>query len=177
MILSTSRIKCHQAKNSISSGSWSNTQNDGQNRIYPSLTLLTAKCFPLKRVLKKSYQKSDKVLQKNKQTNNHFFLPKINNVFLSPILRNLKGMSILDIFFLKIILSSSRKRCHQAKILSFQEICQKRKMVIQIEFTHSQTANIFPFKRVFKKLLAGIVGRRRRDLLKYFVQKMYSITR
>ena len=28
------------------------TQNSGQNRIYPSLTLLTAKFFPLKRVLK-----------------------------------------------------------------------------------------------------------------------------
>ena len=53
MILSTSRIRCHQAKNYISSGSWSKTQNGGQNRIYPSLTLLTAKFFPLKRVLKK----------------------------------------------------------------------------------------------------------------------------
>ena len=39
-------------KKSISSGSWSKTQNNGQNRIYPSLTLLTAKFFPLKRVLK-----------------------------------------------------------------------------------------------------------------------------
>ena len=40
-ILLTSQIRCHQAKNSISSGSWSKTQNGGQNRIYPSLTLLT----------------------------------------------------------------------------------------------------------------------------------------
>ena len=32
----TSRIRCRQAKNSISSGSWSKTQNSGQNRIYPS---------------------------------------------------------------------------------------------------------------------------------------------
>ena len=52
MILSTSQIRCHQAKDSISSGSWSKMQNGGQNRIYPSLTLLTAKFFPLKRVLK-----------------------------------------------------------------------------------------------------------------------------
>ena len=35
-------------------GSWSKTQNSDQNRIYPSLTLLTAKFFPLKRVLKNS---------------------------------------------------------------------------------------------------------------------------
>ena len=46
------------SKNSISSGSWSKTQNSGQNRIYPSLTLLTAKLFPLKRVLnKKGFKK------------------------------------------------------------------------------------------------------------------------
>ena len=51
MILSTSRSRCHQAKSSIFSGSWSKTQNSDQNRVYPSLTLLTAKLFPLKRVL------------------------------------------------------------------------------------------------------------------------------
>ena len=47
MILSTSQIRCHQAKNSISSGSWSKTQNGGQNRIYPSLT--DRKIFPFKK--------------------------------------------------------------------------------------------------------------------------------
>ena len=48
MILPTSRIRCYQAKNSIFLGSRSKTQNSGQNRIYPSLTLLTAKFFPLR---------------------------------------------------------------------------------------------------------------------------------
>ena len=53
MILSTSQIRCHQEKSSISSGRRSKAQNGDQNLIYPSLTLLTAKLFPLKRVLKK----------------------------------------------------------------------------------------------------------------------------
>ena len=97
----------------LSSGNWSKTQNSGQNRIYPSLTLLTAKFFPLKRVLKKSKPKSDKVATSNnnnkqqtknnkQQTTNNkrpFFLPKINKVFLRPILQNLKGRSVLDSFF------------------------------------------------------------------------------
>ena len=54
IILSTSRKRCHQAKSAIFSGRRSKTQNGDQNRIYPSLTLQTAKLFPLKRVLKLS---------------------------------------------------------------------------------------------------------------------------
>ena len=54
-------------------------------------------------ILKKSKPKSDKVATNNKQqqTNNKrpFFLPKINKVFLRPILQNLKGRSVLDNFF------------------------------------------------------------------------------
>ena len=57
-------------------------------------------------IKKKSEPKSDKVAtnnkQTNKQTNNNkrpFFLPKINKVFLRPILQNLKGRSVLDKFF------------------------------------------------------------------------------
>ena len=57
-------------------------------------------------IKKKSKPKSDKVAtnnkQTNKQTNNNkrpFFLPKINKVFLRPILQNLKGRSVLDKFF------------------------------------------------------------------------------
>ena len=56
-------------------------------------------------IKKKSKPKSDKKLQQqqttNKQTNNKrpFFLPKINKVFLRPILQNLKGRSVLDNFF------------------------------------------------------------------------------
>ena len=71
----------------------------------------TAKFFPLKKGFKKSKLKSDKVATNNKQqTNNNkrpFFLPKINKVILRPILQNLKGRSVLNKFFLKMILSTS----------------------------------------------------------------------
>ena len=53
MILLTSRKRCRQAKRSIFSGRWSKTQNSNQDRIYPSLTLQTAKFVSLKRVLNK----------------------------------------------------------------------------------------------------------------------------
>ena len=92
------------SKNSISSRSWSKTQNSGQNLIYPSLTLLTEKFFPLKRVFKKKVSQNRIKVQQTtnkQQTNNKrpFFLPKINKVFLRPILQNLKGRSVLDKFF------------------------------------------------------------------------------
>ena len=50
---------------------------------------------------KKVNQNRTKLQQTNKQTNNKrpFFLPKINKVFLRPILQNLKGRSVLDKFF------------------------------------------------------------------------------
>ena len=57
-----------------------------------------------------------------------------------------------------MILSTSRKRCRQAKsYLYFQEDGQKRKMVIKIEFTTctlSQTAKCFPnfIKKGWKKM-------------------------
>ena len=38
------------------------------------------------------------------------------------------------------------------KVLSFQEVAQKRKMVVKIEFTPlSLDRKIFPFKKGFKK--------------------------
>ena len=46
--------------------------------------------------LKKSKPKSDKVATNKQQTT--VFLPKINKVFLSPILQNLKEKSVLDKF-------------------------------------------------------------------------------
>ena len=50
--------KMPPSKSSIFSGSRSKTQNGDQNRIYPgSLTLQTAKWFPLKRVLKNQWWK------------------------------------------------------------------------------------------------------------------------
>ena len=49
---------------------------------------------------KKSKTNSDKVATNTKKTkkNDNFFLPKINKVFLRPILQNLKGRSVLDNF-------------------------------------------------------------------------------
>ena len=81
--------------------------------------------------------------KQNKQTNqtnktNDHFLPKINKVFLGPILQNLKGRSALDNFFLKMILSTSwnsEKDATKQKVLSRQGIGQKRKMVIKIDST------------------------------------------
>ena len=45
-------------KKNFFSGSWSKTQNGDQNRIYPSLTLETAKCSPLKRFFLKMKEKN-----------------------------------------------------------------------------------------------------------------------
>ena len=52
-------------------------------------------------IKKKSKPKSDKVATNNKTTKQQttIFLPKINKVFLRPILQNLKGRSVLDNFF------------------------------------------------------------------------------
>ena len=53
-----------------------------------------------------------------------------------------------------MILSTSRKRCQQAK--SFQEVGQKRKMLIKINPSLSPECKIVPFKKGFKKLLVGL---------------------
>ena len=51
-------------------------------------------------IKKKSKPKSDKVATNNKtKQQTTIFLPKINKVFLRPILQNLKGRSVLDNFF------------------------------------------------------------------------------
>ena len=50
-------------------------------------------------IKKKSKPKSDKVATNNNNNKRPFFLPKINKVFLRPILQNLKGRSVLDKFF------------------------------------------------------------------------------
>ena len=51
-------------------------------------------------IKKKSKPKSDKVATNNKtKQQTTIFLPKINKVFLRPILQNLKGRSVLDKFF------------------------------------------------------------------------------
>ena len=87
-------------------------------------------------IFKKSKPKSDKVAS-NKQTNNNkrpFFLPKINNVFLRPILQNLKGRSVLDNFFFENDPLDELNQMPLSK-RSPQEVGQKRKIVVKIEFT------------------------------------------
>ena len=74
---------------------------------------------------------TNKQTSKTKHTKN--FLPKINKVFLSPILpilQNLKGRSVLDNFF---------------------EIFDEPKKGIKIEFTPLLDCNILPFLMGFKK--------------------------
>ena len=96
-------------------------------------------------------------LQQNKQTKQNnkrpFFLPKINKVFLSPILQNLKGRSFLDKFFLKMILSTSRKGCHYAKSSSSSGSWSKTQNGGQNRIYPSltlQTAKFVPLKSVLK---------------------------
>ena len=74
------------------------------------------------------------------------------------MLQNLKVGSVLDTFFLKMILSMSRKRWHQAKSYIFSVFWSKtpRKMVIKIDFTPLSLSwlsdcKMFPFKKGLKK--------------------------
>ena len=76
-----------------------------------------------------------------------------NKVILGPILQNLKGRSVLDKFCLKMILSTSQKRCRQAKSFIFSGRWSKKQNGDQIEFTPlslSRLQNV-PFKKGFKK--------------------------
>ena len=72
---------------------------------------------------------------------------------LRPILQKLNRRSVLDKLFLKMILSTSRKRGRQAKsyYISFREDGKKPKMqmVIKIEFTPLSDGKIVPFTKGF----------------------------
>ena len=101
-------------------------------------------------IKKKSKPKSDKVATNNnkqQQTTNNkrpFFLPKINKVFLRPILQNLKGRSVLDKFFFE------NDPLDEPNQMPLKQVGQKRKMVVKIEFTPlSLDRKIFPFKKGF----------------------------
>ena len=84
--------------------------------------------------------------QPNKTTNNHFFPPKINKVFLSQILQNVR----FGQFFFEngTLARRAEKDAIKQKIRFFQEVAQKRKMVIKFTL---QTALIF-FKKGFSKI-------------------------
>ena len=81
----------------------------------------------------------------NKQTT--IFLPKINKAFLSPILQNLKK-SVLDIFLLKMILSTSHQRKTSITLGRWskrQNGDQNRNLPLFL------TAKCFPFLKGFNK--------------------------
>ena len=85
------------------------------------------------------------------------FLPKINKVFLRPILQfNWTVGLFWTTFLLKSILSTSQKRCHQAKSLKGDH-GEKRKMVVKIEFIHLPHCKIVSFKKILNN--SAIMGR------------------
>ena len=124
----------------------------------------TAKFFPLKKGFKKkSKPKSDKVATNNnkqQQTTNNkrpFFLPKINKVFLRPILQNLKGRSVLDKFFFENDpLDEPNQMPPSKKFYLLSKLVKNAKWWSKssLPLSHS-TAKFFPLKKGFKKFYLG----------------------
>ena len=118
---------------------------------------LDRKIFPFKKGFKKSKPKSDKVATNKQTTNNNkrpFFLPKINKVFLRPILQNLKGRSVLDKFFFENDpLDELNQMPLSKKFYLFRKLVKNAKIECQnvkIEFTPlSLDRKIFPIKKGF----------------------------
>ena len=113
-------------------------------------------------IKKKSKPKSDKVATNNKQqqttTNNKrpFFLPKINKVFLKPILQNLKGRSVLDKFVFENDPLDEPNQMPPSKKFYFLSKLVKNakwwsKSSLPLSQSHS-TAKFFPLKKGFKKI-------------------------
>ena len=107
--------------------------------------------------LKKSKLKSDK-LQQNKQNKQNkqttMFSAKINKVFWAQFYKILREGPFWTIFFWKWSSRRAEADANKQKVLSFQEVSQKCKIVIKIEFTpldHSPERKIFPFKKGFLK--------------------------
>ena len=110
-------------------------------------------------IKKKSKPKSDKVATNNnkqQQTTNNkrpFFLPKINKVFLRPILQNLKGRSVLDKFFFKNDpLDEPNQMPPSKKFYLLSKLVKNAKWWSEssLPLSHS-TAKFFPLKKGFKK--------------------------
>ena len=117
-------------------------------------------------IKKKSKPKSDKVATNNnkqQQTTNNkrpFFLPKINKVFLRPILQNLKGRSVLDKFFFENDpldepnqMPPSKRFYLLSKLVKNAKWCSKSSLPL----SHS-TAKFFPLKKGFKKSNSPIIS-------------------
>ena len=112
-------------------------------------------------IKKKSKLKSDKVATNNnkqQQTTNNkrpFFLPKINKVFLRPILQNLKGRSVLDKFFFENDpLDEPNQMPPSKKFYLLSKLVKNAKWWSKssLPLSHS-TAKFFPLKKGFKKLI------------------------
>ena len=123
-------------------------------------------------IKKKSKPKSDKVATNNnnkQQTTNNkrpFFLPKINKVFLRPILQNLKGRSVLDKFFFENDpLDEPNQMPSSKKIYLFRKLVKNAKWWSKsnLPLSHS-TAKFFPLKKGFKKLYPRIAQHGRCNL-------------
>ena len=113
-------------------------------------------------IKKKSKPKSDKVATNNnkqQQTTNNkrpFFLPKINKVFLRPILQNLKGRSVLDKFFFENDpLDEPNQMPPSKKFYLLSKLVKNAKWWSKssLPLSHS-TAKFFPLKKGFKKLIS-----------------------
>ena len=122
---------------------------------------LDRKIFPFKKGFKKSKPKSDKVATNNnkqQQTTNNkrpFFLPKINKVFLRPILQNLKGRSVLDKFFFENDpLDEPNQMPPSKKFYLLSKLVKNAKWWSKssLPLSHS-TAKFFPLKKGLKKMV------------------------
>ena len=123
---------------------------------------LDRKIFPFKKGFKKKVSQNRTKLQQtttnnNKQqtTNNKrpFFLPKINKVFLRPILQNLKGRSVLDKFFFENDpLDEPNQMPPSKKFYLLSKLVKNAKWWSKssLPLSHS-TAKFFPLKKGFKK--------------------------
>ena len=106
-------------------------------------------------IKKKVSQNRTKLQQTTTTTNNKrpFFLPKINKVFLRPILQNLKGRSVLDKFFFENDpLDEPNQMPSSKKFYLFRKLVKNAKWWSKsnLPLSHS-TAKFFPLKKGFKK--------------------------
>ena len=99
-----------------------------------------------------SKPKSDKVATNKTNNKRPFFLPKINKVFLSPILQNLKGRSVLFYigqFFLNDPLDEPKKmpisKRFSGSRSKTQNVDKNQPLSLSL-----QNAKLFPLKRVLK---------------------------
>ena len=110
-------------------------------------------------LLKKVSQNRTKLQQNNKQP---FFLPKINKVFMSLILQNLKGRSVLDNFFENDPLDEPKRMLLSKKFCLFRKLVKNAKCKwwskSNLPPSHSpEDRKMLPFKNGFRSLVHVIL--------------------